>query len=369
MTAFILKRKITDLRKSAKKANEVSHQFLDEALHGYVDSKIYQSHNYFTYRYSGKQSILNNYLAGIQSVQMLPARIMETFAIGAFFVLLLSTWNGNSISLSVTTAAAFMAAAYKVIPALSKIINSVTHIHAYKFTVGLLNEHVTNDLVSDNHKLNIGIKSVEFKNVSFGFNSSSFIKDFNLKIQKGDFIGFSGLSGRGKTTIINLLLGFHEVREGSILLNDQETTANERAISYKHISYVKQTPFLINESLLKNITLNETADESCINDILEVTGLSKLINGFKLADKTIIKQEGKNISGGQKQRIAFARGLHKNFDLLILDEPFSELDADSERKMIRYLKSLSDKGKMVLLISHNKESFQYCNKTISFDEQ
>jgi ABC-type bacteriocin/lantibiotic exporter with double-glycine peptidase domain len=84
--------------------------------------------------------------------------------------------------------------------------------------------------------------------------------------------------------------------------------------------------------------------------------------------ETLITEHGKNLSGGQRQRIALARALYKDFDLLILDEPFSELDDDSETSILKHLKEVSSKGKMVVLITHNKQSLSFCNKKVLMDE-
>ena len=83
----------------------------------------------------------------------------------------------------------------------------------------------------------------------------------------------------------------------------------------------------------------------------------------------MIMESGKNISGGQRQRIAIARALYKPADLIILDEPFNELDEASERRLLCHFRYLTQNGKMVILITHNKQSLAYCNKIISLDER
>ena len=80
-------------------------------------------------------------------------------------------------------------------------------------------------------------------------------------------------------------------------------------------------------------------------------------------------ENGKNISGGQQQRIAIARALYKNADLVLLDEPFNELDEESEISLLEHFQDLAQKGKLIILITHNKKSLSYCNKIISLDEQ
>ena len=81
----------------------------------------------------------------------------------------------------------------------------------------------------------------------------------------------------------------------------------------------------------------------------------------------LITENGKNISGGQRQRLALARALYHDFDLLILDEPFSEIDERAENVLLGKIKSLAKTGKMILMITHNKASLSFCNKIISMD--
>jgi len=83
---------------------------------------------------------------------------------------------------------------------------------------------------------------------------------------------------------------------------------------------------------------------------------------------TMITENGKNISGGQKQRLMLARALYHDFDLLILDEPFSELDEVAEKTLLVKLKLLAQKGKMIIMITHNKSSLSFCNKLISLND-
>jgi ABC-type transport system involved in cytochrome bd biosynthesis fused ATPase/permease subunit len=191
-----------------------------------------------------------------------------------------------------------------------------------------------------------------------------------MHLRAGDFAGISGVSGKGKTTAINILLGFINPGKGKIFINEQETTSTERKKFWSRISYVKQQPFLLHDSILNNILLTETVyDINRVNAIVKITGLDDLIAQYPEGINKIITENGKNISGGQRQRIIIARALYKNGDLIILDEPFSELDNESEKQLLQYLSSLAQTGKLIILITHNKESLSFCNKIISLDER
>jgi ABC-type bacteriocin/lantibiotic exporter with double-glycine peptidase domain len=106
-----------------------------------------------------------------------------------------------------------------------------------------------------------------------------------------------------------------------------------------------------------------------LNQVIVSTGLLPFITKFPEGIQKIITENGKNISGGQRQRITIARALYKNADLIILDEPFNELDEESEMALLSHFKQLANAGKMVLLITHNRTSLSFCNKIISLDEE
>jgi ABC-type transport system involved in cytochrome bd biosynthesis fused ATPase/permease subunit len=155
-------------------------------------------------------------------------------------------------------------------------------------------------------------------------------------------------------------------------LNNKITNGSERKLYWRKISYVKQQPFFINDSILKNITLAEDGfDQNKLEEILAFCGIDQLLLKYQPMGglEKIIKENGKNISGGERQRIMLARALYQDFDLLIIDEPFSEMDDHSENFILNKLQLLAQQGKMILFITHNKSSLRYCNKIISLNEE
>ncbi len=100
---------------------------------------------------------------------------------------------------------------------------------------------------------------------------------------------------------------------------------------------------------------------------MHISGLEELIKKFPEGHEKIITENGKNISGGQQQRIAIARALYKNAGLIILDEPFNELDEEATNSLLQHFKELAAAGKSVVMITHDKKSLSYCNKIVSLD--
>lgn len=366
---FLMKKRINSIRKTAKDLSEKTIQYLKEALKGFIESNLYNSKPFFAKRYNASQSQFNKVLSDQLVIQNMPSRLIEIFAVmGLLFLIIIHSFTAAD-SISVITIGAFMAGAYKIIPGVVKILNSSGQIKTYEFTIDdlLKNKSLVSKNISENKW---PLHSIEFKNVFFHFKMEPVLKQLSFFISKGDFIGLSGISGKGKTATMNLLLGFLESDEGTILINGIPVEMQQRQSFWKNISYVKQQPLLIYDSILKNITLNESvSDFQKLEEVLRVTRLHELVSKFPEGYNKIITEEGKNLSGGQRQRIAIARALYKEADLIILDEPFSELDRYSEDCLLKYFSELAQRGKIIILITHNKESLLFCNKIISLDEK
>jgi ABC-type bacteriocin/lantibiotic exporter with double-glycine peptidase domain len=263
-----------------------------------------------------------------------------------------------------------MAAAYKIIPGIVKITNITGQMKAYEFSASDLAYSHAPPASSNGSSALVSIQSVELKNISFAYKDLPVLNRFNLSIQKRDFVGIVGDSGKGKTTILNILLGFLPPHEGNVLINDVALKKDSLKVYWPSIAYVRQQSFFIHDTLLRNITLEEdNYNKSDLDDAISISGLETFIDQHPNGLDTIITENAKNISGGQQQRIAIARALYKNADMILLDEPFNELDEESETLLLEHFTGLAKQGKIVILITHSKASLRWCNKIVSLDEQ
>ena len=368
LSGYYIKCRLKDVRTNSKLTSQLTLQYLKESLSGYIESNVYNKNIFFTDRYWRYQKQLNGYIATQQTLQGLPSRLIEVFAVLGFLILIaINKYFSGNHGVGLLDIGVFMAASYKIIPGVVKILNSTGQIKTYEFTL--------NDLQRDKEVaisagiLKSSISSIQFNKIGFSYRHNQVLNNFSLDLSPGDFVGITGPSGLGKTTIVNLLLGFLEQDSGTISINNVETNSSDRQLFWNRIAYSKQQSFFINDSILKNIILTDGGyDSSKLDHVLSFCGVDNILGQYPEGIEKLITENGKNISGGQKQRLMLARALYHDFDLLILDEPFSELDDVAEKTLLIKLRLLAQKGKMIIMITHNKSSLSFCNKLISLND-
>ena len=366
LIARLSRKKLHTARTQMKSARDKTWQHVHESIAAFVESNLYHRNRFFTARYAGSQSHLNDQLSTLRVMQALPARISEWFAVAGLLILL---WLGPRFTHGINnyiTLGAFLAAAYKIIPGVSRIQHLLAVIRTYGFTVnGMLTKPGSATAPAADPA---PIRSLRLLRVRFQHAGNPLSSPFTASLEPGDFVLLQGQSGSGKTTLINLLLGFLEPAAGSILINDHPVSAEERKRYWPQIAYTQQAPFILHDSLLNNITLGaELPDMKKIDQVLAVTGLDRLVSQAADGVGLMLAEQGKNISGGQRQRVALARALYKESRVILVDEPFNELDLKAEISLLAHLKSLSEEGKIILLISHQDRCLSYCNKSYSID--
>lgn len=368
---YLIKKRMAITRKSIQINNERSYQYVLDALKGYVESNIYNRHDFFLQRFINSRKKFSTSLFDTIAIQSMPGRIIEVFAImGLFILIVIAKWSGNNDTTSLLTIGAFMAAAYKIIPGIVKITNISGQMRAYEFSASDLVQNDKASTTAKERSPSVSIQSLRLKDISFNYAERQVLSSFNLSIQKRDFIGITGASGKGKTTILNILLGFLETAKGEVIINEIALKKESIKVYWPSIAYVRQQSFFIHDTLLRNITLEEDGHEKInLEYAIKASGLDAFIAQSPEGLDKLIMENGKNISGGQQQRIAIARALYKKADLILLDEPFNELDEASEISLLEHFRELAQQGKLIILVTHNKKSLSYCTKIISLDEQ
>lgn len=366
---YFVKKRMAVIKSQIQSGNERSFQYLLDALKGYVEGNIYNRNHFFSNRFLQARRKFATALFDLLSLQSMPGRMIEVFAVlGLLILIAIAKWTGHTENSTFLTIGAFIAAAYKIIPGIVKVINTSGQIKTFESSITDLTQ--TLRIQNEVQPASVyAIDSVEMKNISFHYGSLPVLNNFNLKAKKGDLLGITGKSGKGKTTVFNLLLGFLTPVKGGVEVNDSLVTKDDLKKYWPSIAYVRQQPFLIHDTILHNITLEEKeTDQDNLEKALRISGVKEMIESFPEGLNKIITENGKNISGGQQQRITLARAIYKNAELILLDEPFNELDEASEMVLLEHFSELAKAGRIVIMITHNKQSLSYCTKIISPDE-
>lgn len=361
LLSFLLRKKLKDARAMIKTSGERSLQYLREALEGYVESNVYHGKDFFMARYNRHRLRMNGFLAGVQILQGSMSRLVEVFAIGGVTLMVIASLAGTN-ALGLVTLSAFLAAAYKIIPGIVKILNHAAQIRSYAFTMDELDK-----ISSDHHEEQprVALQSLVAEQVSFGYGNKLVLDKVSLSIKPGDMVGISGPSGAGKTSLINILLGFLQPGSGTIYVNGHPMNKTIKKQLWQSLSYVRQQPFLIHQSVEANISLSHNgADKEKMQAAMQAAAVDLFTTQMEEGAETIVKEKGLNISGGQQQRITIARALYKPSDLYILDEPFSDLDEATAEKLLQHCKALAQSGKMLVLVSHQQKVLDCCNKRL-----
>lgn len=220
-----------------------------------------------------------------------------------------------------------------------------------------INEIVDNTLYDDDKFGNVNlikpVGNITFKNVTFGYkNEDVTLKNFSVNFENGKKIGVIGRSGQGKSTLFNLITRIFDPEKGSIYLDDTDIKDLTEENLRKHISIIRQEPFLFNRTIRENFKVvkpNITLKE--IKKYCKMAYLDEYIETLPKKYDTLLGEGGVNLSGGQKQRLSIARALAKESKVILFDEATSALDNQSQS----YIKKVIDdlvKDHTVIIIAH-----------------
>ena len=246
-----------------------------------------------------------------------------------------------------------------LIPILTKGLESVTSI----------GEILTaDDIEEDNGKKILDSMNGEydFKNVTYCYpdNSDPAVINLNLHVKAGETVAFVGESGAGKSTILNLLVGFGQPSAGEIFIDGQPLSEISLRSYRKFLAVVPQNTILFSGSVRENILYGTTGvTEEKFEDVLKKSGLESVIKNLPNGADTMVGEHGDKLSGGQKQRISIARALIRDPKVLILDEATSALDAVSEKEVSETLDSLGNSC-TTFIVAHRLSTVRRADRII-----
>lgn len=193
------------------------------------------------------------------------------------------------------------------------------------------------------------------------------LDDCSFSIGRGEFVGLTGLSGAGKTTLVDLLVGLFEPQAGEILI-DGVPLHGAALPAWRHrVSYISQDPYLFYDSIRRNLLwANPAASEDALWDALRLAGADAMVRGMPDGLDAVVGERGTLISGGERQRLAIARALIRSPRMLILDEATNAIDIAAERVLIDNLIAI-DPRPTIVMIAHRRESLSRCDRILRLE--
>ena len=302
-------------------------------------------------------------------VRAMSSPMMEL--LGGFGIAFIIWYGGKSVIagtysfgtfMSFLTAVGFL---YEPLKKLSKVNNSIQRGLAAVDRIFDILQRKT-DIIEAAFPIQItpGPHRIVFDNVSFRYDAIMVLKNINLTVDSGEIIALVGMSGGGKTSLVNLIPRFYDVTEGAVLIDGVDIRNTSIKSLRQQIAVVTQEPILFDDTVRSNITYGcQNATEQEIIQAAKAAYAYDFIKNFSHGFDTSIGQLGGRLSGGQKQRICIARALLKNAPILILDEATSSLDSESETLVQKALGNLMQ-GRTTFIIAHRLSTIGYAHRIL-----
>jgi ATP-binding cassette subfamily B protein len=209
---------------------------------------------------------------------------------------------------------------------------------------------------------------IEYRDLTFCYGDTVMLKGINLKVPKGARIGIVGVVGSGKSTLVRLIPRLFNVADGQLFIDGIDVNRLPLATLRSAVGFVPQESFLFSRSIGQNIGYGKHgATQEEIERAARIAGLSGDIARFPEGYDTLVGERGVTLSGGQKQRVAIARALVKEPQILILDDPLSAVDADTEEEILNALSAYYGE-RTVLIVSHRLSPLRGCDRILVLEE-
>lgn len=349
-------------------------KWISQTVQGIKEVKISCKEQYFVSEYvkCGK-----GYVDAVQKYSLynqVPKLLIETICVicmMGYMMFMIAT--GVESEDMLTTLTAFAAAALVLLPCVNRVNNQINNISYFEpFFMGVsdnLQDEISSQKVdmsyATDHDEKLPVKKqIELKDIVYAYpNTDKLIfNKANMVIPVGASVGIVGTSGAGKSTVVDILLGLLEIKEGKILADGKDVKENYRAW-LKNIGYIPQMIFMLDDTIRKNVAFGvpeEKIDEKRLWEVLKEAQLDEFIKTLPDGLDTGIGERGIRLSGGQRQRIGIARALYNNPEVLILDEATSALDNDTEAAIMESINRLHGK-KTLIIIAHRLQTIEKCD--------
>lgn len=346
-----------------------------QSIFGYVDIVISGSESIFRRRIEDNLDELVDVNIKTNIYNLAPTRVIETSLMFAIAVIIsFGIYYLPSKTDLIKILGLFVLAGYRIMPSINRMMIAINGLNQSIWVFDILSP-----LIGLNKKKRKEEKELSFENnlqlesISFSYPDSeeNVLDNYTLEIKKGEVIGLIGPSGAGKTTVMNILLGFLKPTKGNYKIDGLILSEEYEESFYKKIGYVQQQVYLIDASLAENIAfgcdINEL-DEDKINRVLKQASLWDLVQSLPEGIYTMIGENGAKLSGGQRQRVGIARALYFDAEILFFDEATSSLDNQTEKEISESINQLSDGKLTMIIIAHRMSTLEGCDRIIEINK-
>lgn len=345
---------------------------LQQTFSAIKEVKVFGSEDYFLSKYALSNDKNADVETVIQVYQSLPKLWFECVGLVTLSILLMTAvYLGSSREELVVLLAIFGAGAFRLIPAMSRILGSIQLVRSSHYAIQILFDQL---VIDKTQVINVPVtqkklifSELSIKNLCFKYPGSQewTIKNLSVKAVKGEVLGLVAPSGSGKSTLITLIMGLLNPTSGEILVNNLNIDTCLKSWQ-EIIGYVPQNIYLSDETILENILFSTSADainHQALEYALRISRVDHLIKELPQGLHTPLGDFGTRFSGGQKQRIAIARALYRQPQLMILDEATTGLDAQVESEIFSALTNIKHEVTMIV-ISHNQSVLNNCDRVV-----
>jgi ATP-binding cassette subfamily B protein len=305
-----------------------------------------------------------------QSISIIPKFVIESLVL--LSIIIFYDFKTSSY-FDLSKLAALVAAMQRALPLFQQTYASFVSLKNVSHVASELINIIQDQFNDANNKFDnipFSFNRFELKNVFFkykGSTSTDILKNLNIEISKGDIIAIIGKSGSGKSSLIDIILGLLSPTSGEMLLNGRRYNYNELDFWRDTISIVPQIIYLSNDTVINNITLgSEDIDWNLLNKCMHASDLIETMQNNSNFLHRHVGENGIYLSGGQRQKISIARALYLSRGILILDEATSNLDKESEEKIIQRIFE-NFIGITIIIVTHRMKEISYCNKIFKIE--
>lgn len=353
-------------------ANKWRFAAISEAFGAIKEIKIGGLERSYTERFSFPAK---NYGASQLSAQILiqlPRFALEAIAFGGLMLITLYLMNQKgSLADGLPIIALYAFAGYRLMPAMQQIYNAISSLRFVGPSLDFIYEEVKNlKILKNNQNRNTFSlnKSIVLKNVNYNYPNSSRValKNINFNIPANSRIGIVGVTGGGKTTIVDIIMGLLLPQQGTLEIDGQVINKDNRNAWQKSVGYVPQQIYLADDTIAANIAFGLDPNKINLDKVEQAAKIANLHNFVihELSEKyeTTVGERGVRLSGGQRQRIGIARALYNKPKILILDEATSALDNYTEKAVMDEVNSLNKNNMTIIIITHRLHTVKNCDK-------